>query len=233
MDNCVTKNKKASEMEPALSAEQEGPKKIPKRVRRSAEDAKRQILEAAENRLSRYGPEGVRLKEIAKDVGVSHPTILHHFESREGLVAALIERTTERFQTAVKENLEASDAREFDIPRIISLVFEEMDKHYSGRLWAWVELTESNASVVKPNQMLEFLTDQLVQLRIKHDRENGLPTAPASDTRFLIMLVVYAAFADAVIGGNLTRGMGMDEEERSRFGAWLGQMCDDRVRRPQ
>ncbi|MDO9127858.1 MAG: helix-turn-helix domain-containing protein, partial [Parvibaculum sp.] len=66
--------------------------KAPKRVRRTAEEARRLILDAAEERLAKQGPEGLRLQDIARDVGISHPAILHHFESREGLVRALIAR---------------------------------------------------------------------------------------------------------------------------------------------
>ncbi|MBV1885644.1 MAG: TetR family transcriptional regulator, partial [Parvibaculaceae bacterium] len=51
-----------------------------KRIRRTAEEARRLILDAAEKRLAEQGPEGIRLQDIAKDIGVSHPAILHHFE---------------------------------------------------------------------------------------------------------------------------------------------------------
>ncbi len=47
------------------------------------------ILEAAQASIARSGPAGLRLQEVAEAAGVSHPTILHHFESREGLIRAL------------------------------------------------------------------------------------------------------------------------------------------------
>ena len=47
------------------------------------------ILEAAEANMGAGGPVGLRLQEVAKAAGVSHPTILHHFGSREGLIQAL------------------------------------------------------------------------------------------------------------------------------------------------
>ena len=60
--------------------------KVKARVRRTAEDARAAILDAAERRLGATGPGGIRLQEVAADVGVSHSTVLHHFGSREGLV---------------------------------------------------------------------------------------------------------------------------------------------------
>ena len=50
-----------------------------RRVRRTAEAARAAILEAAEKRLAEAGPAGIRLQGVAADVGVSHPTVLHHF----------------------------------------------------------------------------------------------------------------------------------------------------------
>src|SRR2546421_10348142 len=65
------------------------------RSRRTAEEARRLILEAAEKRLIAGGPEALRLQDLARDVGISHPLILHHFGSREGLIGALIARRLE------------------------------------------------------------------------------------------------------------------------------------------
>ena len=60
-----------------------------KRVRRTPDEARRLILEAAQAAIARTGPEGLRLHDIAAAAGVSHPLILHHFGSRAGLVRAL------------------------------------------------------------------------------------------------------------------------------------------------
>lgn len=58
----------------------------PRRTRRSAEDARAQIIAAARARIAEGGPGALRLQDVAADVGVSHPTLLQHFGSREGLL---------------------------------------------------------------------------------------------------------------------------------------------------
>src|SRR5260370_28842942 len=63
-----------------------------KRARRTPEEARRLILESARQLIARAGPEGLRLQEIAAAAGISHPLILHHFGSREGLVRALTQQ---------------------------------------------------------------------------------------------------------------------------------------------
>ncbi len=65
-----------------------------KRARRSPDEARRLILDAAQDAIARTGPEGLRLQEIAAAAGISHPLILHHFGSRAGLVRALTREAT-------------------------------------------------------------------------------------------------------------------------------------------
>jgi hypothetical protein len=48
-----------------------------KRIRRTPEEARRLILDAAEACMAKAGPAGLRLQEVAEAAGVSHPTILH------------------------------------------------------------------------------------------------------------------------------------------------------------
>src|SRR5258707_3200408 len=57
-----------------------------RRVRRTPEEAKRLILEAAHALVARTGPQGLRLQDIAAEAGSSHPLILHHFGIRGGLL---------------------------------------------------------------------------------------------------------------------------------------------------
>ena len=81
-----------------------------KRIRRTPEEARRLILEAAEAGMAASGPAGLRLETVAKAAGVSHPTILHHFESREGLILALNRRTIEELAATLRSQIEASGA---------------------------------------------------------------------------------------------------------------------------
>jgi AcrR family transcriptional regulator len=72
-----------------------------KRQRRSPEDARRSILEAAEELLLGGGPRAVTVRAVAKHVGLTDMGVNHHFGSREGLLEALLEQTAARLRTEI------------------------------------------------------------------------------------------------------------------------------------
>src|SRR5471032_826992 len=63
------------------------------------------------------GPAGIRLQDVARAAGVSHPTILHHFGSREGLVRALNLRTLEDLTRTVVDRMSGSESGDDGIGR--------------------------------------------------------------------------------------------------------------------
>ncbi|HYC55962.1 MAG TPA: TetR/AcrR family transcriptional regulator, partial [Candidatus Binatia bacterium] len=111
-----------------------------KRTRRTAEDAKRVILDAAEKRLRESGPAGIKLQEIAADVGVSHPAILHHFGSRDGLMEAVVRRALISLRNTILDQVRKQMTREVDLPAILDLVFGIVAERGHARLIAWLIL---------------------------------------------------------------------------------------------
>src|SRR4051812_23554771 len=82
---------------------------VAKRVRRTPEEARERILEAAERVFATHLPDVVGLKDVAREAGVSHALVTHYF----GTYAALVEATLERRFDKVRDEL---------IPVIVGLV---------------------------------------------------------------------------------------------------------------
>ena len=114
------------------------------RRRRSAQEARREILEAAQRRLVEGGPEAIRLQEIAGDLGISHPAILHHFGSRDGLIAALDERAIRALTEDVARALVASPLEEVSTTDLIERVAEAME----GQGLAWSKSPWANEPTI-------------------------------------------------------------------------------------
>ena len=58
----------------------------------SARQSRARILEAARGEFAQHGFTRARLQDIAERAGLTHPTLLYHFGSKEGLYAAVIEQ---------------------------------------------------------------------------------------------------------------------------------------------
>lgn len=200
-----------------------------KRVRRTADEARRLILDAAEERLAAQGPEGIRLQDIARDVGISHPAILHHFESREGLVAALIERTTSQFREKMFALITDTMASGTGSENLIENAFQVLSDRGTARLLAWLLLTGRSAEGTGSHQLMREVADMLHQNRVEMAQQ-GARTPPArEDTVFMAMLTATAAFGDAIIGKQIARGSGLDPDAIARYRKWLANLLDEHV----
>lgn len=73
----------------------------PKRIRRSPEEARAQILDAADAVFSEKLPDQVGLKEVARAAGVSHALVTHYFGTYAALVEAVLERRFLRMREEV------------------------------------------------------------------------------------------------------------------------------------
>jgi AcrR family transcriptional regulator len=202
-----------------------------KRVRRSAEEARRLILDAAEERLATQGPEGIRLQDIARDVGISHPAILHHFESREGLVRALISRTSDQLREKILSSLKHKhDANiALDANDIITNVFQALSDKGTARLLSWMLLTGRAEERGTSGAIVTEVAAELHSQRSEAAREFGHAEPDREDTLFIAMLTASAAFGDAIIGRELARDAGLDQAGIARFRAWFAKLLYDHV----
>lgn len=209
------------------SASRPAPKPAGKRIRRPAEEARRLILDAAEVRLAAQGPEGIRLQDIARDVGISHPAILHHFESREGLVRALIARTSKQLREKLLAALEGKNGDTLEANELIENVFEALSDRGTARLLSWMMLTGRRIEGTASRAMMVDIATELHALRTAEAAAAGHPAPAREDTLFMAMLTTSAAFGDAIIGRQLAEEAGLDQEGITRFRRWFAKLLND------
>jgi AcrR family transcriptional regulator len=194
------------------------------RRRRTAIEAREEILAAAERRLLAGGPDALRLKQIAEEAGVSHPLILHHFRSREGLIEALVERALANFQREFLGVLATSEG---------TTLLEGIEGFWriigSGRyahLLAWLVLS-GHAPLGRAD--MKSFAEALHSARVRTDVARGRPPSTLDDTRFAITLMAVALFGDALVGRATRRRLGLpgDASTDRRFRVWLANLLDD------
>jgi AcrR family transcriptional regulator len=190
-----------------------------KRVRRRPEDARALILDAAEARMTVDGPAGLRLQDVARAAGVSHPTILHHFGSREGLLRALNQRSLEVLRNSVLAQLKAGELAIDGVQRTFAVYRDGMAQRI---LWL-IQSTEPE----QPGGLKFFdeIVAALHDLRLKFASPGIVPDI--EDTRAVVHLTTLAAFGDAIIGPRLRQASGKKERAaRERFESWFAGLLD-------
>lgn len=197
--------------------------KTPKRVRRTATEAKSVILDAAEKRLREFGPGGIKLQELAADVGVSHPAILHHFGSRDGLVEAVVRRALDTLRTTVLEEVRQQMNRKVDIASILDSVFAILAERGHARLVAWLILEGTN-----PRDETRFVRGvaEAAQVRMMSGGWTDGRDFKFEEMLFTVMLVGTAALGAGVAGQAMRYSAGLEEdpEAEARFRDWFGKL---------
>lgn len=168
------------------------------RRRLPAEEARERILSAAEAKLADVGPEGLRLTELAADLGISHPAILHHFGSREELVQAVVARAITRFNDRLAEALSTRTEKP---GALLEMIAEFFAAQGNARLMGWLVLSgrtskshgrsRSRSSPMK--RVLELAHAQRVQASPRKHIDY-------EDTKFLSQLSALALLGDAIFG---------------------------------
>ncbi len=189
------------------------------RVRRSAQDARRLILEAAEKQLAERGPDGVQVQEVAQDVGIVPATVLHHFGSRDGLLTELMDYGAMRLQDRLAHLISEAE------PNLVTLA-EELVELYASRGYAalYASLSRQTGSRRRRRNASPF-SPLLHQLEGARD----LGTARLREqAAFAVLALNLVAFAEAQVGRPMRASVGLprDNATRGRFIRWLGRVLD-------
>jgi AcrR family transcriptional regulator len=95
--------------------------------RKAPEDSRREdILRAAYDVAARSGVEALTLRSVAQRAGVSHATVLFHFERRDQLVATLLDRVL--YATATLRVPDGVSRLTRPSERFFALLSNEMDR---------------------------------------------------------------------------------------------------------
>lgn len=180
------------------------------RTRRSASEARQRILEAAQRQLVSVGPEALRLTDLARQLQVSHPAILHHFGSREGLVAAVVRHS---FQVLSAELIEALNrgGRSTDRLELVERVAKVCGQDGLARLLAWLLLSGRETKLQLGEELpIKQLVDAAHTLRTRL----GHP-ATYADTLFEVQLLASVLLGDAIFGEAVRRASGERDGEHA------------------
>lgn len=192
----------------------------PPRKRRTADEARTAILDASERMLVAAGPAGIRLQQIAADVGVSHSAVLHHFGSREKLVEAVVARATHSLQARLVEAVRASAPKDTsEVRALLDGVFEALAEGNQGRAYLWLALDGYAPPIDAVG--VRAVAEAVHEVRRERRRAKGKRAPAFDDTYFTILLPALAMLSLSVLAPATE---GASAEGATRFRAWLARL---------
>lgn len=194
------------------------------RVRRTATDSRNAILDAAERRLVAGGPASIRLQEVAAEVGVSHPTILHHFGSRERLVGEVVQRRVASMNADVLGAVASQATGHEIVAPLLERLFAAFGPGGHARVVAHLALEGAENPAIDG---MRPVAKALHARRLTSVEPGGTKPSP-DDSEFIVMLTAFALFGEA-IAGPLFRGESPDapdKKARVRFLARLTALVE-------
>jgi AcrR family transcriptional regulator len=200
----------------------------PSKRRRTGDEARARILDAAERQLVAAGPAGIRLQEVAADVGVSHPTVLHHFGSREGLIEAVVARALASLHAGLLDAVQASPKGPEHVEAILDRVADALVEGGHARAFFWLALSgyESSMEQLQVRSVAEAVHEVRRAMR---KAEGGKRVPPFEDTYFTVLLAALALLSMSV----MPPAKGTDADATCgprRFRAWLARRVHEHLR---
>ena len=185
------------------------------RRRRSPEEAKEEALISARRLLLDRGPDGVTLKAVADDIGMSHGNLIHHFGSAAGLHSALMGAMVRDLTVALESAVTKVRSEDSGPRELVDIVFEAFDSGGAGHLAAWISLSHDLGQLAAVREAVDHLVQAIADKIRAEGREppRHIPSA--------LLFVTLCAFGDSVIGEALCDMLGRDRESTRRIAAHL------------
>jgi TetR/AcrR family transcriptional regulator, repressor for neighboring sulfatase len=170
------------------------------RVRRSRDEARRLILEAAEQLLIEGGPAAVQVRAVAERVGMTDAGVYHHFGTRQSLLVALLRHGGRRLRRAVEEAAAEWAGNDDDVASLVAAIASLYAEGYAELAVALHAAGWSD----KGGGLLEPVVQALHAAREEAGAAGGI-----DDTRLAVAALHQALALEPVYGRAFRRSAGI------------------------
>jgi AcrR family transcriptional regulator len=87
------------------------------------------LVQAAYQRVAEAGFEGLRLRDVAAQVGIDHSSIHHHFPTKQHLVVAVVDHSTRQFWSTTPLDGSAVDRLRAHLATLCQKIVEQPELH--------------------------------------------------------------------------------------------------------
>ena len=202
-----------------------------RRIRRTPEEARALVLDVAEERLGKLGLDGLGIAEVAREAGISHATLLHHFGTSERMRAALVDRMTTRLLTEVAEVMGRGEEPAGDAD-FFQRLFSTLSGGGHARLIGWLNVTNAGEQARHEDHPRDLFAVVLGGLRDRLIAHGAEPETADLTARRIALLVISSAIGFGIARETLLEDVGLDAQEEPRFAAWLGDVVREMLDAP-
>jgi TetR/AcrR family transcriptional regulator, repressor for neighboring sulfatase len=175
----------------------------PKRQRRAPDVVRTAALEAARKLLLRVGPEAITLPAVAKELGMTHGNVTHHFGSVGALHASLVDQIAQELTVRVTTAVAQLRADAADPVKVVDALFEAFSDNAAGRLISWLASTGDMEALEPLFTAVEKIVREL---------SRGEPRAGENrelSVRQNALVLIATALGNALIGERLHAAVGL------------------------
>jgi AcrR family transcriptional regulator len=130
-----------------------------KRVKRSPEERREQILNGAARAFMAKGPSAATMSDIASEAGVAHGTVYLYFDSKEQLLSGLGDRYTEELIRRSGDWLDGDRPEDF-VERLDRFLEETTDFHFEEHE---LQRLQFHAGAVREAESMRKLLEMLTR----------------------------------------------------------------------
>lgn len=199
------------------------------RRRRAPEEARVEILDAAERVFVEFQPDQVGLKDVAREAGVSHALITHYFGTYANMIEAVLERRVRALRAGIVERLQTEGALARPA-ELLAILFSALEDPVHLRLTRWLLASE------RPAAAHAFALREQGLLLVTEHVARAIDPEPSRQLRervsVALMTAVAAAYGYAIgkyaLVGALGREASIDLDRQVQ--ATLGEMLQSYLR---
>jgi len=180
------------------------------RIRRSKDESRQLILEAAETLLRQNGPDAVNVRAVAARVGLTDAAVNHHFGTRQDLLEALLRHGGRRLKAELNAALVQWRKTDQSVERLVEVIADLYSDGGYAELALRLHLSgwrDRGAGLLSP------VVDALQEMRQTAFAAAGRHRPSVFETRFIVGLMHQTLALDPLFGSAFRRSAGMERSE--------------------
>ena len=167
------------------------------RRRRTPDEARGEILGAAESLLAEGGPAAVQVRAVAACLAITDAAVNYHFGTRDQLLLALLHHGGRKLHAEVEEVSQALARGDCDLGEIVERLSQLYRNGYAELLVGLRQAGWRDRGKGLMSELVEAV----------HQRRPA-PRPPIADTQLAIAALNQALLADALLGRSSRRAAG-------------------------